>query len=393
MSGGGNEIYTAIQYSKSEVHISITDIGIVLPSDKLDKIFNDTDDAEHHAVSAEYGGVVFPMVKKIIEMHHGNISAKCVMGKSITITISLLTGNRHFSSDELKYNGDDSVTVTETECGINENMAIAGAEVELEDIGYDGNAGIRKPEILLVEDNEELCQILKDVLQATYTLHISHNGADGLEMARRLHPDMVICGSRLPGISGKELCYKIKNNVELSDISVIITTDLGSTETMFELLLVGANECVSKPFDVRLLYVRIRNILKNKKRLVAWCGNNVGTVTTEADAISESDRKILKRCIEIIKKNFDNPDFDVTMMSNELCMGRSTFYTKFKQIAGIPPNEFIVKIKLEEAMNMLRDNPELNVSEISVLLGFSSPRYFSKMFKRFFGVTPQSVRK
>lgn len=390
--GGGSEIYTDIRRSKSEVLISITDTGIGIPSDKLDKIFNPSEDIDQNEPPTEYNNIGLSIVKKIVEMHHGNISVESTPGKGTTITISLLTGNHHFSSDELKQNDDDRV-ITGTEYGINENMAVKETGEEAEDLDYDGNDEIRKPEILLVEDNDELCQILKDVLQPTYTLHISHNGAEGFEMANSIHPDIVICDLHLPGMSGKDLCYKIKNNVELSDISVIITTNVSTTESMVETLLMGADDYMSKPFDVRLLYARIRSILKNKRRLVAWCGNNVSTVTTEADAISESDRKFLKRCIEIIRNNFENPKFDVAIMSNELCMGRSTLYTKFRQIAGMPPNEFIAKIKLEEAMNMLRENPELNISEISTRLGFSSPRYFSRIFKNFFGVPPQAVRK
>lgn len=389
--GGGSDVYTDIRRTKSEVQISITDTGVGIPSDKLDKIFSTVEDIEQDESLTGYNNIGLSIVKKIVEMHHGNISVESIPGKGTTIIISLLTGNHHFSSDELKQSDDGSI-ITGIEYGINENLTINGTDEDTE-ILDDGNDEACKPEILLVEDNEELCQILKDVLQPTYTLHISHNGTEGFEMAGSIHPDMVICDLHLPGMSGKELCYKIKNNVELSDISVIITTNVSTTESMVETLLMGADDYIAKPFDVRLLYARIRSILKNKKRLVAWCGNNVNTVTTEADAISESDRKFLKRCIEIIRNNFENPNFDVTSLSNELYVGRSTLYTKFKQIAGIPPNEFIAKIKLEEAMNMLRENPELNISEISVRLGFSSPRYFSRMFKNFFGVPPQSIRK
>lgn len=390
--GEKHEIYIDIRRSKSEVLISITDTGIGISSDKLDKIFSSTGNIEQNESSTEYNNIGLSIVKKIVEMHHGKISVESTPAKGTTFTISLLTGNHHFSSDELKQI-EDAHVMAGAGYAINENMQKKEVEGETNDLVYGANDEAGKPEILLVEDNEELCQILKDVLQPTYILHISHNGTEGLEMAHSIHPDMVICDLQLPGMSGKTLCYKIKNNVELSDVSVIITANVCTAESIVEMLRMGADDYISKPFDVRLLYARIHSILKNKKRLVAWCGNNVSTVTTENDAVSESDRKFLKRCIEIIRNNFENPEFDVAIMSNELCMGRSTFYTKFKQIAGIPPNEFISKIKLEEAMNMLKDNPELNISEISVRLGFSSPRYFSRMFKNFFGVTPQSVRK
>ena len=96
--------------------------------------------------------------------------------------------------------------------------------------------------------------------------------------------------------------------------------------------------------------------------------------------------------MSIIKENFENPAFDVTTLASELCMGRSKLYMQFKQITGLTPNEFILKVKLDEAMSLLNNCPELNISEISIRLGFSSPRYFSKSFKAFFGVAPQAIR-
>ena len=186
--------------------------------------------------------------------------------------------------------------------------------------------------------------------------------------------------------------FKIKNNIELAQVSVILITAQMSTEQMIEAFRFGADDYIIKPFDIRMLLARCRNLLKNKSRLKAYYTNKAIPETSAEDAISESDRKLLQKCIDIIRENFTNPDFDVASLANALCMGRSKLYTKFKQLVGLPPNEFILKIKLEEAMSLLKEHPELNISEVSMQVGFSSPRYFSKLFKNFFGITPQSVR-
>lgn len=231
------------------------------------------------------------------------------------------------------------------------------------------------------------------MLQHTYQLHITHNGQEALNLAQELNPDLIISDLLLPGLSGKELCYKIKNNIELSHISIILMTGQMSVENMIESFMFGADDYIIKPFDIRVLLARCRSLLKNKKRLKDYYTHNPSVpVTTEADAISEADRKLLKKCIDIIRENFTNPEFDVMVLANHLCMGRSKLYTKFKQLVGIPPNEFILKIKLEEAMKLLKEHPEFNISEISIQLGFSSPRYFSKLYKAYFGVAPQSIR-
>lgn len=385
------EVYMEISHSKSNVRISVMNVGVDLPSDKLRRVFNASEE-EGQADPSAQGGIGFSFVKKIVEMHHGNIVVENIPDKGVAVILSLPTGNHHFTLEELKQNDEECVIVG-SGTGADDEMPLdeAGtAESGSPDDETDGDTS--KPEILLVENNEDLCQVLKDVLQPIYTLHITHHGMGGLELAGSLHPDIVVCDQQLPGLSGKELCYKIKNNVELADVSVVVIGNADSPEAMIELLRAGADDYIAKPFDVRLFCARIRSILKNKKRLVAWCGSNVNTGTTEADAISESDRKFLKQCIEIIRDNFEDSGFDVTALSNKLYLGRSTFYSKFRQIAGVSPSEFIMKIKLEEGMRLLKENQELNVSDISVHLGFSSPRYFSKMFKSFFGVTPQSVR-
>lgn len=250
----------------------------------------------------------------------------------------------------------------------------------------------QKPVLLLVEDNEELCDILKDALQPTYSLHIAHNGEEGWEKAQELHPDLVISDVIMNGMSGKELCYKIKSHLEMARTSVILMTAQNSTEQMIEALRFGADDYLVKPFDMRILLTRCHNLLKNKNRLMAFFTNQPAPETTAEEAANESDKKLLQQSIDIIRQNFTNPDFDVTALANALCMGRSKLYAKYKQLVGLPPNEFILKIKLEESMALLKVHPDLNISEISARLGFSSPRYFSKQFKNLYGVTPQNVR-
>jgi len=137
---------------------------------------------------------------------------------------------------------------------------------------------------------------------------------------------------------------------------------------------------------------RCNNLIKNKKRLIAHYAGKVITESPVAEAINEKDKELLTKCVNIVRENFENPDFDVTALASELCMGRSKLYMQFKQMTGLTPNEFILKVKLDEAMFLLTDHPELNITEISVRLGFSSPRYFSKSFKAFFGIAPQGVR-
>ena len=115
--------------------------------------------------------------------------------------------------------------------------------------------------------------------------------------------------------------------------------------------------------------------------------------TQEVGGLTAVDKKLVDTAVEIIKRNFDNPDFDMDMLAAELNLGRSKMFACIKEVVGLTPNEFTLKLKLEEALRLLKEEPQYNVSEISYKLGFNSPRYFSQCFKNFYGVSPQSYRK
>ena len=116
-------------------------------------------------------------------------------------------------------------------------------------------------------------------------------------------------------------------------------------------------------------------------------------LSQETRGLSVSDQKILDTATDIIKRNFDKSDFEMNMLASELSMGRSKMFARIKEVTGLPPNEFALKLKLEEALRMLQEEPQYNISEISYSLGFTSPRYFSRCFKAFFGVPPLTYRK
>ena len=227
--------------------------------------------------------------------------------------------------------------------------------------------------------------MLEDIFLPMYNVYTACNGREGLEMAQQIQPDLIVSDVIMPEMSGKDLCYKIKTNVELSHISVVLLTAQTSVEYVVEGLMFGADDYITKPFNIKVLVARCNNLIKNKKRLIAHYAGKV-------IAINEIVKELLTNSVNIVRENFENPDFDVTALASELCMGRSKLYMQFKQMTGLTPNEFILKVKLDEAMSLLTEHPELNITEISVRLGFSSPRYFSKSFKAFFGIAPQGVR-
>lgn len=384
-------IRVEVRMLASQAIVSVCDTGVGIPEEHISKIFErfyQTDNSSSFTLGT---GIGLALAKGIMNMHHGKIDVESTVGKGTKFTLSLPLGNRHFSDEEMAtVESRESVIISEAVpmlpfeqiMDVEEEKTKVQENIKEED----------KPIILLVDDNEELLSMLEDLFLPIYKVYIAHDGREGLEMARQIQPDLIISDVMMPEMSGKELCYKIKTNVELSHISVVLLTAQTSVEYVVEGLMFGADDYVTKPFNVKVLIARCNNLIKNKKRLIAHYAGKTITESPVTEAINERDKELLAKCVNIIKENFENPAFDVTALASELCVGRSKLYMQFKQMTGLTPNEFILKIKLDEAMSLLKNHPELNISEISIRLGFSSPRYFSKSFKAFFGVAPQTVR-
>lgn len=401
----GGKISILLKCNESCVYVSIKDTGCGIPVDEIKRIFERFYQTEVSSGKVSLStGIGLELAKEIMELHHGDIKVESQEGVGSEFTIELLKGNAHFTPEEMK----KSSTIVSDYIPSIANDAFSLIEMdEEEEEGKDDNSekeekdtqnesSDAKMKLLIVDDNEEMLSLLKDLFKNTYTVCCARNGKEGLDAAYREHPNLIISDVMMPVMSGKELCYKLKNNVELSHIPVILLTALGTEQQEMEGYVFGADDYITKPFSSKLLITRCNNIIKNRQTLYRYFknlqhdSNDVLTVTNE---IGKSDNEFVKAATDIIKENFDNPNFDMNMLASKLNMGRSKLYSYMKENTGFTPNEFTLKLKLEKAYDMLKNAPELNIAEISYKLGFSSPRYFSKCFKDFYGTAPLKVRK
>lgn len=420
----GGAVTVSLRQTSTQVLVSVSDNGRGIPEEAIQKIFDRFYQADFTPSSLSLGtGIGLALAKGIMEAHHGKIEIKSKVDEGSEFTLSLLPGNGHFNKEDFAVGKQQAsavyfenslslpapAAVSGETSGVGEMTAggnNAGTEAGSNKAKADGNntktegnkpeaeATGNKPVLLLVEDNEDLLEMLHDLFSTFYEVHTARNGREGLAAASQLQPDLIVSDVMMPEMSGKEMCYKLKNNVELSHIPIVLLTAQNSVEYIVEGYMFGADDYVTKPFNVKILLARCSNLIRNKQQLIAHYSKLPATQITETiPAVNTHDKELLDKSIAIVRKNFESPDFDVTSLASALCMGRSKLYMQFKQMIGLTPNEFILKVKLDEAMSMLKNQPGLNISEISTALGFSSPRYFSKCFKAFFGVAPQGVRK
>ena len=247
-------------------------------------------------------------------------------------------------------------------------------------------------DILIVEDNEELRGLLVRLFSKVYSVCEAQDGEEGLEKTKEIQPDIVLSDIMMPKMSGIEMCRKIKSNFETSHIPVILLTAQTAEEYTMQGLKMGADDYVTKPFNVKHLFMRCNNLVNSRKLLqkkyAKQMDNNVDILATNS-----ADHQFMEQCVACIEQNLDNPDFDVNMFAQAMNTGRTKLFLKIKGITGQTPNDFILNIRLKKAQMLLKQMDTKTVSEIAYEVGFNSPSYFIKRFRELFGVTPAQYQK
>lgn len=385
------EISIKIYQNLHQIKIQITDTGIGIPQESLTKIFDRFYQLEYRSSGLTLGtGIGLALTQEIIHAHKGEINVESTVNKGSIFTISLYTGTAHFNPEDIineeDYHSQYFIEDSPVDTDYN---AVSSPLSDTEDQTDPAN----KPSVLLVDDNEELLSILTESFSTHYVIHTATDGEKGLEKALEIQPDIIISDIMMPNMNGKEMCYRIKNNINTSHIPVILLTAQTSDNQKIDGYMYGADAYITKPFNIKILISHCNNILKNRRLLFQNFAGQSTEVPPTYNTVTEQDRLLIDKATNIIKDNFGNPEFDMNKLSNELGMGRSKLYIKIKEITGFTPNEFTLNLKLQEAAHLLKTQKQMNISDIAFHLGFSSSKYFSKCFKSFYGVSPLDWRK
>ena len=241
--------------------------------------------------------------------------------------------------------------------------------------------------ILIIEDNTELRISLKKSLSKHYAIITAPNGEEGLKSANDLNPDLIVCDVMMPGINGFEVCQRIKNNVDTSHIPVILLTALSGTENQIEGYKTGADAYITKPFSEKLLLTQIENQLHTRQKLKEMFLSSDHLFKETLHTIP--DLSIIEKASLIIEDNLLVPDFSVDHLADKMKMSRSSLHRKIRAHTDQSTTEFIRFIRLKKAVKILKSGNN-NIEEISFMVGFNSPSYFSHCFKKQFGTSPKN---
>lgn len=392
----GGKISINISKDIDNVIISITDNGEGIPEKDLTKIFDifyQSDNSGKAANGISGSGIGLALVKSIIKMHHGEISVNSKINEGSTFTFTLPLGDELYSETEKS----PSVSREENPTLMNDKKQIPLKEThelqttEEENEPFEKNVA-DKPNMMIVEDNTEIRNIIREILNPFYTIYDMPDAESALSKIEVIRPDIVITDVMMPGMDGKELCRKIKTNPDTSHIPVILLTAQTAVEQYIEGFRTGADDYITKPFNARLLISRCNNLVNSRILLQEKFSHRPET-NVQMLATNKIDKEILDKAISIIEENIGNTEFSMNTFAREMGMARTNLFAKIKAITGQTPNDFITSIRLKRGAHLLRNNPELNITEIAEKLGFSSARYFSKCFKDLYNISPLSYRK
>jgi signal transduction histidine kinase/CheY-like chemotaxis protein/methylphosphotriester-DNA--protein-cysteine methyltransferase len=368
----GNE-----QFPNGYAELKVRDNGIGIAQKDLPRIFE-----RFYQVDAtntrqyEGTGIGLSLVSELVELHKGTIHVKSEIGLGSSFIIHLPLGKDHLSEGEILQS--DEYPEGEPLPNVNSR-----SPEEEEDSS--------KEKVLVVEDNETLRTYLKQIFNRNYRVFTAADGKEGLSVALKEIPELIISDVMMPNKDGIQFCEDIKRNELTSHIPVILLTARTDNDSILEGLHIGADDYIPKPFDIDILEARMQNLIENRKALRKSFAGKLALRPKSPEVVSADDR-FLKKVMDTIEKFIGDSSFTVESMSAEIGVSSIQLYRKLKALTDMTPNDFIRNMRLIRASDLLAKKAG-NVAEVAYQTGFNNLSYFSKCFREKFGVPPSEFSK
>ncbi|MDJ0835596.1 MAG: two-component regulator propeller domain-containing protein [Acidobacteriota bacterium] len=366
--------------------VTVKDTGPGIPADQLPFVFDRFYQAQGPATDSVSGsGVGLALAKELVLLHGGEIEIDSEPGFGCEIVVRLPKGKAHLASDAFLEPG---ITADEAP----PRPSPADTRVYFEEALPTPERGSPwdNPEesavVLVVEDHAEVRAYLREHLESVYRVIEADNGETGLMMALELVPDLVLSDVRMPGMDGFALCRRLKTDEKTSHIPVVLLTAKATTKSNITGLETGADDYLVKPFNARVLLMRIHNLIESRRRLRERFSREMILKPTEI-AITSADQVFLQKAVATLERYMGDSRFGVYELAEELGFSRRQLQRKLKALTNKTPAVFIRQIRLERAAQLLKERAG-NVAEVAYAVGFNKPQYFSTLFRETFGKNP-----
>ena len=346
------------------IKINVSDTGYGIPKDALPRIFDRYYQVEgkHQAAGT---GIGLALVAALVKLHLGTINVTSDEGKGSSFTVTL-------NADETYKEANHKP----------EGLSIAPKDETENDVSM-------KKMMLVVEDNNDVRKYISDSFKSQYTILEAANGREGAELAFIKIPDIIISDIMMPEMNGIELCNMLKSDMRTSHIPVIMLTAKDTMEDREEGYESGADSYIAKPFSAKLLKTRVDNLLSSRK---VWANyilqHQPMESPTRENVLPLRERQFIENLNELIMQNIDAANLDISFLTDKLNMSHSTCYRKIKGLTGLSPNEYVRRLRLTKAAELLKQN-EMSITEVAYACGFSSLSYFRTCFKEVYDVSPK----
>lgn len=396
----GGDIFVSLKTADNDfLRIDVRDTGKGISHEEAEKVFERFFQAKGAASGT---GIGLALVKSFVELHHGRawVESETDKGSDFVVVIPC----KQMADSQVIHNDDETVDNSES------SSLSAGKEMINEsDLQYidDGNKQSgklqklldeqgNKPSILVIDDNNDIRQYLRTLLQDDFYVFEASDGKEGLEVALKEVPDLVICDVMMPVMNGLEFTEQLKTQSITSHIPVIMLTAKNLDEHRAEGYEHGADSYITKPFHGKVLLSRIENLLKQRRLLKTHFENifNQTSQTAEQEVamnqLEDRDKQFLNQLHAIIQKNLSDSEFGVEDIGKGIGLSRVQLYRKVKAMTGSSVVDLLRKARLAKAKRLL-ESRSMSVSEVAYDVGFSAPSYFTKCFKEEYGMLPGEV--
>ncbi len=403
-------INVSLTIDKTQATITIADNGIGMTKEKLKHLYTRFFDGDYRKQNQPGTGIGLSLTHDLVKLHHGDIHCESTEGVGTTFIVSFPIKKSAFAANELDTSGiskhvdkqaieavtkakqqyTDNETDSENEDNNTEKKVLSPIKP---------NIVIRKgmSKVLVVEDNEELLTLMHQMLSQDFHVFTAKNGKQALNIIYKEQLDLVVSDVMMPVMDGIELTRAIKSDKSFWQLPIILLTAKNKEEDKTEGYATGADAYITKPFKFEELTVRIKALIDNRKKIqesivqeVSLSDNAQNTSDSQKPLhFSDPDKAFIKRATELVMQHLNDSDYDRDTFAKDMAMGSSTLYNKVKSTTGHTVVSFITSIRLKEAKRIMEDNPGILISDVAAKVGFNTPKYFSKCFKKEFGLFPK----
>lgn len=382
-------ILLSLDIKEQEAVISVKDNGIGMDKKQLNHLYTRFFDGDYRRQNTGGTGIGLALVHELVTLHHGSIRCKSSRGVGTTFTVTIPINKKAYPQQEIDTSVISKAVDYETMRSLTDNSTPTPG-IKQERVVVKANV----PTMLIVEDNADLLELMKQALSKHYRVVTAKNGKQAWNVIQKEPLDIVVSDVMMPIMDGIELTRLIKNDQSFWQLPVILLTAKDRQEDENEGYAIGADAYITKPFSFEELTLRADMLIANRQKVWDNARQEAKFRQTEekATSVSDPDKAFMMRATQIVMEHLDDTAFDRETFAKEMLVSSSTLYNKVHAITGKTVVEFVNSIRLEEAAKILRAEPTITIVDLAARVGFNTPKYFSRCFRKQFGVLPKGYQ-